>query len=56
MLGFGNRWQYWHYAYSSTWQFLSGIDNEYYATEEMPSLVPLKDTPKSLDLYEAVEI
>ena len=32
------------------------IDYKYSITEEMTSLVPLKDTTKSLDLYEAVEI
>ena len=36
--------------------FIRGIDNEYNVTEEMASLVPLKDTTKSLDLYEAVKI
>jgi len=34
--------------------FIRGIDNEYNVTEEM-SLMPLKDTTKSLDLYEAVK-
>ena len=32
------------------------IDYKYSITEEMTSLVPLKDTTKSLDLYEAVKI
>ena len=36
--------------------FIRGTDNEYNVTEEMASLVPLKDTTKSLDLYEAVKI
>ena len=35
---------------------IRGIDNEYNVTEEMASFVPLKDTTKSLDLYEAVKI
>ncbi|XP_041419118.1 general transcription factor II-I repeat domain-containing protein 2-like [Xenopus laevis] len=35
--------------------FMRGIDNEYNVTEEMASLVPLKDTTKSRDLYEAVK-
>ena len=35
---------------------IRGTDNEYNVTEEMASLVPLKDTTKSLDLYEAVKI
>ena len=34
---------------------IRGTDNEYNVTEEMASLVPLKDTTKSLDLYEAVK-
>ena len=36
--------------------FIGGIDYKYNVTEEMASLVPLKDTTKSLDLYEAVKI
>lgn len=36
--------------------FISSIDNEYNVTKEMDSLVPLKYTTKSLDLYEAVKI
>ena len=35
--------------------FIRGIDDEYNVTEEMASLVPLKDTTKSRDLYEAVK-
>ena len=35
--------------------FIRGTDNKYNVTEEMSSLVPLKDTTESLDLYEAVE-
>ena len=35
--------------------FISGIDDEFNVTEEMASLVPLKDTTKSKDLYEAVK-
>jgi len=35
--------------------FIRGIGNEYNVTDEMASLVPLKDTTKSLDLYEAVK-
>ena len=35
--------------------FISGIDDEYNVTEEMASLVPLKDTNKSRDLYKAVK-
>ena len=35
--------------------FISGIDDEYNVTEEMASLVSLKDTSKSKDLYEAVK-
>ena len=34
---------------------IRGTDNEYNVTEEMASLVPLKDTTKSLDLYEALK-
>jgi len=30
--------------------FIRGIDNEYYVTEDMASLVPWKDTTKPLDL------
>ena len=36
--------------------FIRGTDNKYNITEEMASLVPLKGTTKSLDLYEAVTI
>ena len=36
--------------------FIGGTDDEYNVTEEMASFVPLKDTTKSLDLYEAVKI
>jgi hypothetical protein len=36
--------------------FIRGVDNEYNITEEMASLVPLRDTTKSSDLYEAVKI
>ena len=36
--------------------FIRGTDNEYNVTEEMPSLVPLKDTTKSHILYESVQI
>lgn len=35
--------------------FIRGIDNEYNITEEMASLVPLKDITKSLDFYEAIK-
>ena len=35
--------------------FIRGIDDEYNVTEEMASFVPLKDTTKSRDLYEAVK-
>ncbi|XP_075053814.1 general transcription factor II-I repeat domain-containing protein 2-like [Mixophyes fleayi] len=35
--------------------FIRGIDDEYNITEEMASLVPLKDTTKASDLYEAVK-
>ena len=35
--------------------FIRGINDEYNITEEMVSLVPLKDTTKSRDLYEAVK-
>ena len=33
---------------------IRGIDNRYKGTEKMTSLVPLKDTTKSLDLYEVL--
>jgi len=36
--------------------FSRGTDNEWNITEEMASLVSLKATIKSLDLYESVEI
>ena len=36
--------------------FVRGIDNEYNITREMASLVPLKDTTKSIDLYNAVKM
>ena len=36
--------------------FISSIDIGYNVTEEMASLVPLKDTTKSFYLYEAVRI
>ena len=36
--------------------FKRGIDNKYNATEDIISLVLLKDTIQSLDLYEAVKI
>ena len=35
--------------------FKRGIDNKYNATEDIISLVLLKDTIQSLDLYEAVK-
>ena len=35
--------------------FIGGIDDGYNVTEEMASLVPLKDTTKSRDLHEAVK-
>ena len=35
--------------------FITGIEDEYNVIEEMASLVPLKDTTKSKDLYEAVK-
>lgn len=35
--------------------FIRGIDNEFNITEELASLVPLKNTTKSVDLYEAVK-
>ena len=35
--------------------FITGIDDEYNVTAEMASLMPLKDTTKSRDLYEAVK-
>ncbi|XP_067123968.1 general transcription factor II-I repeat domain-containing protein 2-like [Centruroides vittatus] len=35
--------------------FIRGINDEYSVTEEMLLLVPLKDTTKSRDLYEAVK-
>ena len=35
--------------------FIRGIDDKYNVTEEMASFVPLKDTTKSRDLYEAVK-
>jgi len=35
--------------------FIRGIDNEFNISEEMASLVPLKDTTKARDLFEAVE-
>ena len=35
---------------------IRGIDDEHNVTEEMASLVPLQDTTKSRDLYEAVKI
>ena len=35
--------------------FIRGFHNEHNVTEGMVSLVPLKDTTKSLDLYEAVK-
>ena len=34
--------------------FIRGIEDECNVTEEMASLVPLKDTTKSRDLYEAI--
>ena len=36
--------------------FITGIDDEYNVTAEMASLMPLKDTTKSRDLYKAVKI
>lgn len=36
--------------------FTKDINKEYNVTEEMPSLMPLKGTAKSLDLYEAGKI
>ena len=35
--------------------FIQGIDDEYNVTEELASLVPLKDTTESRVLYEAVK-
>ena len=35
--------------------FIRGVDDEYDVTEEMASLVPLKDTTKSRDLYKTIE-
>ena len=35
--------------------FIRDIDDKYNVTEEMASLVPLKDTTKSRDLQEAVK-
>jgi len=35
--------------------FIGDTDNKYNVSEEMASLVPLKDTSKSLNLYEAVK-
>lgn len=35
--------------------FISSIDNEYNVAKETDSLVPLKYTTKSLDLYEAIK-
>ena len=35
--------------------FITGIDDEYNVTAEMASLMPLKDTTKSRDLYRAVK-
>ena len=35
--------------------FIRGVDDEYDVTEEMASLVPLKDTTKSRVLYKAVK-
>ena len=35
--------------------FIRDIDDKYNVTEEMASLVPLKDTTKSRDLYRAVK-
>ncbi|KAG8234409.1 hypothetical protein J437_LFUL012794 [Ladona fulva] len=35
--------------------FIRGIDKEFNITEELASLVPLKDTTRSVDLYEAVK-
>lgn len=35
--------------------FIRGINDEYSVTEEMASLVSLKDMTKSIDLYEAVK-
>jgi len=36
--------------------FIGGTEDEYNVTEEMASLVPLKDTFKSLYMYEVVKI
>lgn len=36
--------------------FIRDIDNEYNVTDEMASVVPLKHTTKSLDLYKAVKV
>jgi len=36
--------------------FIRVTDNKRYVTEEVASLVPLKDTAKYLHLYEAVKI
>ncbi|KAG8238937.1 hypothetical protein J437_LFUL000775, partial [Ladona fulva] len=35
--------------------FTGGIDNEFNINEELTSLIPLKDTTRSVDLYEAVK-
>ena len=35
--------------------FIRGIDDKYDIIEEMAALVPLKDTTKARDLYEAVK-
>ena len=35
--------------------FIRGTDDEYNVTEEMASLLPLKVTTKSTDLYEAIK-
>jgi len=36
--------------------FIRVTDNKRYVTEEVASLVPLKDTTKSLDLHKAVKV
>ncbi len=56
MLCFGNKWKYDAPDTSVLAIFITGIENEYNITEEMASLVPLKDTTTSLYLYDTVRI
>lgn len=45
---------YWNYVYFAN--FVRRINSEFYITEKMTSLVPLRDTTKARDLFEAVKI